>query len=102
MTTMSTSISRADIERVHAVIAPYIRRTPVVEIDGGDVGAREPRVTFKLELLQRAGSFKVRGAFTNLLTRDIPEPGVVPPPGGNHGAAAPYAAMHARMPAPRF
>src|SRR5437762_4011973 len=30
MTVMTASIARADIERVHAVIAPYIRRTPIV------------------------------------------------------------------------
>ena len=45
------------------------------------------RVTLKLELTQRAGSFKARGAFTNLLTREIPKAGVVAASGGNHGAA---------------
>src|SRR5207253_1310952 len=42
---------------------------------------------------QHSGSFKVRGAFTNLLTRAIPAAGVVAASGGNHGTAVAYAAM---------
>jgi threonine dehydratase len=95
-------ISRADIERTYAVIAPCIRRTPVVDVDGGDLRVPGPPVTFKLELLQRAGSFKVRGAFANLLTRPIPKAGVVAASGGNHGAAVAYAAMTLGIPARIF
>ena len=47
----------------------------------------------KLELLQHSSSFKARGAFTNLLMRDVPEAGVVAASGGNHGAAVAYAAQ---------
>ena len=47
---------------------------------------------FKLEMLQHSGSFKARGAFGNLLTREIPSAGVVAASGGNHGAAVAYAA----------
>jgi threonine dehydratase len=46
----------------------------------------------KLELFQHAGSFKTRGAFANLLLREVPEAGVVAASGGNHGAAVAYAA----------
>lgn len=46
----------------------------------------------KLEHLQHAGSFKSRGAFTHLLTREVPAAGVVAASGGNHGAAVAYAA----------
>jgi threonine dehydratase len=60
------------------------------------------RVTIKLELMQRAGSFKTRGAFTNLLTRDIPAAGVVAASGGNHGAAVAFAAMTLKIPAKIF
>ena len=90
---MTAAIDRAAIERVYGVIAPYIRRTPVVDVDGADVGLAGLRVTFKLELLQRAGSFKTRGAFTNLLTREVPAAGVVAASGGNHGTAVAFAAM---------
>jgi len=90
---MTAAIDRAAIERVYGVIAPYIRRTPVVDVDGADVGLAGFRLTFKLELLQRAGSFKTRGAFTNLLTREVPAAGVVAASGGNHGTAVAFAAM---------
>lgn len=36
-----------------------------------------------LELLQHSGSFKARGAFANLLMRDVPHAGVVAASGGN-------------------
>jgi threonine dehydratase len=47
----------------------------------------------KLELMQHSGSFKARGAFANLLLRDVPSTGVVAASGGNHGAAVAYAAQ---------
>jgi threonine dehydratase len=83
-------------------IAPHIRRTPVVAVDGGDFGLAGVRLVFKLEFLQHAGSFKSRGAFNNLLTRAIPEVGVVAASGGNHGAAVAYAAMKRMVPATIF
>ncbi len=86
-------IDRAGIERVGEVIRPYVRVTPVVEVRGGDFGLGDFSITLKLELLQHSGSFKARGAFTNLLTREIPGAGVVAASGGNHGAAVAYAAM---------
>jgi threonine dehydratase len=88
-----TTIDRAAIERTYGLIAPYIRVTPVVETSGADFGLAAFPLTVKLELLQHAGSFKTRGAFTNLLTRAIPAAGVVAASGGNHGAAVAYAAM---------
>ena len=90
---MTTSIDRASIERTYGLITPYIRVTPVVETSGADFGLAAFPLAFKLELFQHAGSFKTRGAFTNLLTRAIPAAGVVAASGGNHGAAVAYAAM---------
>jgi threonine dehydratase len=52
--------------------------------------------------LQHSGAFKARGAFTNLLTREIPKAGVVAASGGNHGAAVAYAAMRLEKPARIF
>ena len=43
--------------------------------------------------MQHTGSFKTRGAFSNLLTRVVPAAGVVAASGGNHGVAVAYAAM---------
>jgi threonine dehydratase len=73
------------------VIRPYVRRTPAVELG--------PGILVKLECLQHAGSFKTRGAFANLLMRDVPPAGVVAASGGNHGAAVAYAAMTLGIPA---
>jgi threonine dehydratase len=95
-------ISAQQIRATYEVIAPHIRRTPVVEIDGGDFGVSVPTLVLKLESLQHAGSFKARGAFTNLLTRTLPEAGVVAASGGNHGAAVAFAAMKRKVPAKIF
>ncbi len=86
----------------YQLIKPHIRRTPIVEIDGADFGIKTTPLTLKLESLQHAGSFKSRGAFTNLLTRKIPAAGVVAASGGNHGAAVAYAAMKLHVPAKIF
>jgi threonine dehydratase len=59
-------------------------------------------VTLKLELLQHAGSFKVRGAFASLLGRSIPAAGVAAASGGNHGAAVAFAAKRLGIPAKIF
>jgi threonine dehydratase len=90
---MALGIDRERIAATYTIIQPHIRRTPVVEVDGADFGLAGGALAFKLEHLQHSGSFKTRGAFTNLLTRKIPEAGVVAASGGNHGAAVAYAAQ---------
>ena len=106
---MAGVITRDEITRCHDLIRPYIRRTPVVQVDLADLdepapggpGAARP-AWLKLELLQCAGSFKARGAFTNLLLRDVPPAGVVAASGGNHGVAVAYAANRRGVPAKIF
>jgi threonine dehydratase len=95
-------LSRERIQATEQVIRPYIRRTPVLEVDGADFGLDWIRIIFKLELFQHSGSFKARGAFTNMLTREVPAAGVVAASGGNHGAAVAFAAMKLRKPATIF
>jgi threonine dehydratase len=91
-------ITRDDIRGTYDTIRPYIRRTPVVRVDLGELDPAAtgpstlPALTLKLEQLQCAGSFKARGAFANLLLRDVPSAGVVAASGGNHGVAVAYAA----------
>src|SRR5712692_1734559 len=89
---MMTTIDREGIATTYAVIKPYMRVTPVVEVDGADFGLSRGTLTLKLEQLQHSGSFKARGAFANLLMRALPPAGVVAASGGNHGAAVAYAA----------
>ena len=75
------------------MIKPHVRRTPIIALDGADLGLAGVALVLKLELTQHAGSFKTRGAFANLLGRAVPAAGVVAASGGNHGAAVAYAAM---------
>ncbi len=96
------TIDRAAIEKTHALIRPHVRRTPVLEATGADLGVAPCPLTLKLELFQHTGSFKPRGAFTNLMTRAIPAAGVVAASGGNHGVAVAYAAMRLGIPARIF
>ena len=93
---------KAQIAQTYEIIRPHIRRTPVIDVDGADFGIDGVRLTFKLELMQHAGSFKTRGAFSNLLTRQIPAAGVVAASGGNHGTAVAYTAMKLGKPATIF
>ena len=95
-------LQRSDIARVHGIIGPHIRRTPVLHANGTDLGREPFPLTLKLEFMQHAGSFKARGAFANLLTRPIPPAGVVAASGGNHGVAVAYAAMRLGIPATIF
>jgi threonine dehydratase len=90
---MQASINPDAIAATERLIRPYIRRTPAITVDAADFGVSPAPLVFKLELLQHSGSFKPRGAFTNLLTRQVPKAGVVAASGGNHGAAVAYAAM---------
>jgi threonine dehydratase len=90
---VEVSFDRRRIEEVAAVIAPYVRVTPVVTLSGADFGLAPFSLTLKLELLQHSGAFKARGAFANLLVRPLPAVGVAAASGGNHGVAVAYAAM---------
>ena len=94
--------SPEEIQRGSRLLESYVRQTPTVRIWGDEVGLNRFRLDLKLELMQHAGSFKTRGAFMNLLTRDIPSAGVVAASGGNHGAAVAYAAHRLGKPAKIF
>src|ERR1700676_5408357 len=89
-------IDREKIAAVEKIIRPHVRRTPILEVSGADFRLDSISLIFKLEFLQHAGCFKARGAFTNLLTRDVPPAGVVAASGGDHGAAGAYGAMKLR------
>jgi threonine dehydratase len=99
---MADRLSREPILATHALIAPHIRRTPVIDIDARDVGLSAGRLSLKLELLQHGGSFKARGAFAHLLERKVPPAGVVAASGGNHGVAVALAASKLGIPARIF
>lgn len=81
-----------DIADVERLIRPYVRRTPMLTLDAADLGLTHEPLSLKLELFQHTGSFKARGAFANLLSREAPAAGIAAASGGNHGAAVAYAA----------
>ena len=95
-------IGREDIVATEQLIRGHIRRTPVLEIDGGDLGLPGVSLFIKLELTQHSGSFKARGAFANMLMQTPPAAGVVAASGGNHGAAVAFAAQKLGVPANIF
>lgn len=82
----------------HFALTPWVLRTPVFERH--DFPSLEgTAINFKFELLQASGTFKARGAFTNLLALDAAQRsvGVTCVSGGNHAAAVAYAAMRLGM-----
>ncbi len=97
--TVTSLVNRQAIRAVERLIRPYVRRTPVIVVDRADFGLPGGPLALKLEQLQHSGSFKARGAFANLLLRDVPGAGVVAASGGNHGSAVAYAARALGIPA---
>ncbi|MGA5066464.1 threonine/serine dehydratase [Streptomyces exfoliatus] len=81
-------ITVEDVEAAAERITGHVVRTPTVPSPGLSALLGAP-VTTKLELLQRTGSFKARGATAKLLALDEAEraAGVVAVSGGNHGIA---------------
>jgi threonine dehydratase len=82
-------ITTAAIEEAANRIAPYVRYTPVLELEAGAVDV-PGRIILKLDLLQPTGTFKARGAF-NLLAVNRPDL-VVAASGGNFALAIAHAA----------
>ena len=90
---------KTEISAAAARIEDHVIRTPVATLDG--FGLPYP-IDVKLEQMQHTGTFKARGAFNTLLSMDVPTAGVVAASGGNHGAAAAYAAKSLGHPAHIF
>lgn len=86
-----------DIRAAVAMIAPWVRRTPLLEVEA----AGRP-VTLKLELLQHSGSFKARGAFHSVLSAAAQPAALVAASGGNHGLAVAYVGSRLGIPTQIF
>src|SRR3954451_22043284 len=86
-------LTLADVREAADRIYPFVRRTPLVRSQtlSEKLGTN---VYLKLELFQKTGAFKVRGAFSRMLTLtpDQRRRGVVAVSGGNHAQAVAYAA----------
>lgn len=80
---------KTEIASARDRIKDHVQVTPVMQVAGFDLGYP---IEMKLEQTQHTGSFKARGAFNTLLSKPVPEAGLVAASGGNHGAAVAYAA----------
>jgi threonine dehydratase len=91
--TVGNLIDIADIRAAAERVAPHVLHTPTLPSPGLVAHLGVP-VTLKLELLQRSGSFKARGAFAKITSLSAEEraAGIVAVSGGNHGIAVADAA----------
>lgn len=86
-------LSINEIRQAAERIKPHVRRTPL--IDSRLLTERlGTNVYLKLELLQKTGAFKARGAFNKMLalTDEQKKRGIVAVSAGNHAQAVAYAA----------
>ena len=87
------TVSLADIQDARTILKDIINLTPVVSDEklSAELGAP---VFLKAECLQRAGSFKIRGAYNTIsrLSEDEKRRGVVTGSAGNHAQAVALAA----------
>ncbi|MGL4988955.1 MAG: pyridoxal-phosphate dependent enzyme, partial [Cetobacterium sp.] len=92
---MNQKFTLEDILKANETIKDSLKRTPVVEcVTLGELTGNT--VFFKLENLQKTGSFKLRGALNKIasLSKEEREAGVIASSAGNHaqgvalGAAA--------------
>lgn len=90
---MSTNLTLHAIKEARRLLGDRVVTTPVVEWASG--------ITLKLELFQRTGTFKVRGALLNMLHLDekARKRGVTAISAGNHAVAVAYAAHTLGAPA---
>lgn len=83
-----------DIVRARSLINNYIHKTPMMSSRSLDelIGGKN---YFKCENLQKTGSFKVRGAFNNILSNldENRKNGIIAFSSGNHAQAVSYAAL---------
>jgi threonine dehydratase len=93
----NTMLNESDIRATAERLAPFIVRTPVAPLQGhhadallGDLRS----VHMKLELLQRTGTFKARGALNAVMALDAGQRqrGITAVSAGNHAIAAAFAA----------
>jgi len=90
---MSDALTLSHIQNARQRIAPCVRRTPLTP--SATLSERlKTNVYVKLELFQKTGSFKVRGAFNKALSLKPEErgKGLVAVSGGNHAQAVAYTA----------
>lgn len=88
------SVTLADVQQAQQVLSGQIKKTPLIQVPSisSQLGIE---VHFKPENLQRAGSFKVRGAMNKIasLTEEEKSHGVIAASAGNHAQGVAVAAQ---------
>ena len=82
------------IKKVHKKLSNLVIETPVIKDSSFYNDIFNTNISFKLEFLQNAGCFKVRGALNNVLNlnQKQKEIGITAVSAGNHAIASTYAA----------
>lgn len=80
-------LNAALVEQAYELIRPFLPPTPLAPMRSGGRG-----IFLKLESHQPTGSFKVRGALSNLLRQPENQAGFVAASAGNHGLGVAWAA----------
>lgn len=88
------SVTLADVKRAQEVLEGQVKATPLVHIPSISAQFELP-IHFKAENLQRAGSFKIRGAINKIysLTDEEKSRGVIAASAGNHAQGVALAAQ---------
>lgn len=89
---MTNTLSLTDVLEARNRISKYIEKTKIISDEGINKRLHN-KIFFKLDNLQKTGSFKIRGAFNHLLS--LQEKGILPKKvvavtSGNHGKALAY------------
>jgi threonine dehydratase len=79
-----------DIKAAESKISGYSKRTPLIRSETLSK-ILNTNIYLKLELFQKTGSFKVRGAFNKILGLEKNKQKIVTVSGGNHAQAVAYA-----------
>jgi threonine dehydratase len=96
---ISEDLSLKNIKKIYQNLSPYVLETPFIYGWPLINDILDTNAVFKLEFLQKAGTFKVRGATNNLLSLNNDERvrGITAVSAGNHAIAASYVANKFRL-----
>ena len=87
-------LSKDNIRLTYNKIKPYINKTPFIKCSSMVNEYFSTNLYFKCEFFQKSGSFKVRGAINNIISKDKKkfEKGITAVSAGNHAIAASFVA----------
>jgi len=103
---MTDSFTLDDFRSAQEAICPYVNKTPFHVWHGREIDealGAETNAVLKLELFQKSGTFKARGAIVNFLslTEEQKKKGVTAVSAGNHAIAVAFGArefgVHAKV-----